>query len=121
MYFLFKLKKKKHILPIINSNFLQRIFFHRYGEYTHDSHKNEELRSKFFKYDNIEERSQDESDEGEQGGRRQISIDDSDSSLPIDDYQQEDDTHTDFHAFWKGEGNEWAIREAQGTFSILSY
>lgn len=94
--------------------------YREYGEYTHDFHKNEELRSKFFKYDNIEERSQDESDEGEQGGRRQISIDDSDSSLPIDDYQQEDDTHTDFHAFWKGEGNEWAIREAQGTFSILS-
>ncbi|XP_043795006.1 neprilysin-4-like [Apis laboriosa] len=92
--------------------------YREYGEYTHDSHKNEELRSKFFKYDNIEERSQDESDEGEQGGRRQISIDDSDSSLPIDDYQQEDDTHTDFHAFWKGEGNEWAIREAQAKIML---
>lgn len=92
--------------------------YREYGEYTHDFHKNEELRSKFFKYDNIEERSQDESDEGEQGGRRQISIDDSDSSLPIDDYQQEDDTHTDFHAFWKGEGNEWAIREAQAKIML---
>ncbi|XP_031772913.1 neprilysin-4 isoform X1 [Apis florea] len=92
--------------------------YREYGEYTHDSHKNEELRSKFFKYDNIEERSQDESDEGEQGGRHQISIDDSDSSLPIDDYQQEDDTHTDFHAFWKGEGNEWAIREAQAKIML---
>lgn len=91
------------------------IIFFRYGEHTHDARKNEELRSKFFTYDNIEERSQDESDEGEQGGRHSISVDDSDTSLPIVDDQNDDDTGTDFHAFWKGEGNAWAIREAQGT------
>ena len=87
-------------------------FFFRYGEHTRDTRKNEELRSK---YGNIEERSQDESDEGEQGGRHSISIDDTDTSLPIADDERDDDAGTDFHAFWKGEGNARAIREAQGT------
>ncbi|CAK9819864.1 Nep4 [Anthophora quadrimaculata] len=88
-----------------------------YREY--DTRKNEELRSKLFngKYDNIEERSQDESDEGEQGGRHSISIEDSDSSLPISDEQPEE-ASTDFHTFWKGEGNAWAIREAQAKIML---
>ncbi|KOC65561.1 Endothelin-converting enzyme 1 [Habropoda laboriosa] len=88
-----------------------------YREY--DTRKNEELRSKLFngKYDNIEERSQDESDEGEQGGRHSISDDDSDTSLPISDEQSED-TSTDFHTFWKGEGDARAIREAQAKIML---
>ncbi|XP_026669876.1 neprilysin-4-like isoform X3 [Ceratina calcarata] len=97
-----------------------------YREYDDDdddddecARKNEEVHSKLFngKYDDIEERSQDESDEGELGGRRLIS----DTSLPIsddddDDEQQqrlENEADTDFHTFWKGEGNARAIREAQ--------
>ncbi|XP_012170773.1 neprilysin-4 isoform X1 [Bombus terrestris] len=92
--------------------------YREYGEHTHDARKNEELRSKFFTYDNIEERSQDESDEGEQGGRHSISVDDSDTSLPIVDDQNDDYTGTDFHAFWKGEGNAWAIREAQAKIML---
>ncbi|KAK1121028.1 hypothetical protein K0M31_010810 [Melipona bicolor] len=96
-----------------NSETIQSNDYQEYGEeHTHDTRKNEELRSK---YDNIEERSQDESDEGEQGGRHSITIDDTDISLPIADDQRDDDAGTDFHAFWKGEGNARAIREAQGT------
>lgn len=95
--------------------------FFRYGERTHDTHKNEELRSKLFngKYDDIEERSQDESDEGEQGGRHSISIDDSDTNLPIADDHPNEDSDMDFHEFWKGNENAWAIREAQGTSATL--
>ena len=89
----------------------------RYEDFLHfflryDTRKNEELRAK---YDNIEEPPQDESDEGEQGGRHSISIDDTDASLPIADDDDVDDAGADFHAFWKGEGNARAIREAQGT------
>lgn len=84
-------------------------FFLRYGEeHARDTRNNEQLRAK---YDNIEEPPQDESDEGEEGGRHSISIDDTDTSLPIAD----GDAGADFHAFWKGEGNARAIREAQGT------
>lgn len=91
-----------------NSETIQSNDYQEYGEeHTHDTRKNEELRSK---YDNIEERSQDESDEG---GRHLITIDDTDISLPIADDQRDDDAGTDFHAFWKGEGNARAIREAQ--------
>ena len=88
-----------------------------YQEY--DTRKKEEPHSKFHgKYDDIEDRSQDESDEGEQGGRHSISVDDSDTGLPITDEQWKDDTSTDFHAFWKGEGNAWAIRKAQAKIML---
>ncbi|KOX71683.1 Endothelin-converting enzyme 1 [Melipona quadrifasciata] len=99
-----------------NSETIQSNDYQEYGEeHTHDTRKNEELRSK---YDNIEERSQDESDEGEQGGRHSITIDDTDISLPIADDQRDDDAGTDFHAFWKGEGNARAIREAQAKIML---
>ncbi|KAK9295302.1 hypothetical protein QLX08_010337 [Tetragonisca angustula] len=81
----------------------------------YDTRKNEELRAK---YDNIEEPPQDESDEGEQGGRHSISIDDTDASLPIADDDDVDDAGADFHAFWKGEGNARAIREAQAKIML---
>ncbi|OAD59770.1 Endothelin-converting enzyme 1 [Eufriesea mexicana] len=97
---------------------IQNNDYREYSEHTQDTRRNEELRPKFFKYDNIQERSQDESDEGEQGGRHSISVDDSDTSLPIADDQGDEDTGTDFHAFWKGEGNAWAIREAQAKIML---
>lgn len=89
--------------------------YRNYGEHPCDNHKSEEeLRSRPFngKYDDNEEQSQDESDEGEQGGRRSISIEDPDSSLPITD-EQTDEAGPNFHTFWKGEGDAWDIRDAQ--------
>ncbi|XP_076179809.1 neprilysin-4 isoform X3 [Ptiloglossa arizonensis] len=96
--------------------------YREYDEHPCDSHKTEEelrLRLSNGKYDN-EERSQDESDEGEQGGRHSISIGDSETNLPITDEQTENDAIPDFHAVWKGEGNKWDIREAQAKI-MLTY
>ncbi|XP_076284811.1 neprilysin-4 isoform X1 [Lasioglossum baleicum] len=95
--------------------------YRNYGDHSCDNHKNEEeLRSRPFngKYDDNEEQSQDESDEGEQGGRHSISIEDPDSSLPITDEQ--DETGPNFHTFWKGEGDSWDIRDAQAKI-MLTY
>ena len=97
---------------------IQNNDYREYGDHTYDTRKSEEeLRSRLSngKYDDTEERSQDESDEGEQGGRHSISVEDSDSSLPIADEQRDEEASPDFHAFWKGEGHTWAIREAQET------
>ncbi|XP_031844410.2 neprilysin-4 isoform X2 [Nomia melanderi] len=93
-----------------------------YQNYEHscDNHKNEEeLRSRLSsgKYDDNEDNSQDESDEGEQGGRHSITVEDPDSSLPIAD-EQLDDAVANFHTFWKDEGKEWDIREAQAKIMI---
>ncbi|KZC14076.1 Endothelin-converting enzyme 1 [Dufourea novaeangliae] len=96
--------------------------YRNYGEHCCDTQKSEEeLRSRLSngKYDNNEEPSQDESDEGEQGGRRSISVEDSDTSLPIADEQSDEDT-PDFHAFWKAKGDAWNIREAQAKI-MLTY
>ncbi|XP_033330133.1 neprilysin-4 isoform X1 [Megalopta genalis] len=96
--------------------------YRNYGEHSCDNHKlEEELHSRSFggKYDDNEEQSQDESDEGEQGGRRSISIDDLDSSLPISD-EQTDETEPNFDTFWKSEGNAWDIREAKAKI-MLTY
>nr|XP_031844410.1 neprilysin-4-like isoform X2 [Nomia melanderi] len=95
-----------------------------YQNYEHscDNHKNEEeLRSRLSsgKYDDNEDNSQDESDEGEQGGRHSITVEDPDSSLPIAD-EQLDDAVANFHTFWKDEGKEWDIREAQAKI-MLTY
>ncbi|XP_076639917.1 neprilysin-4 isoform X3 [Colletes latitarsis] len=106
---------------IKNNSEIQSNDYQEYDEHPDSSKTEEELRSRPSNgtYDDNEDRSQEESDEGEQGGRRSISIDDSDTSLPIADEQTEDD-NPDFHAFWKGKGNEWAIREAQAKI-MLTY
>ena len=100
---------------------IQNNDYREYGDHTYDTRKSEEeLRSRLSngKYDDTEERSQDESDEGEQGGRHSISVEDSDSSLPIADEQRDEEASPDFHAFWKGEGHTWAIREAQAKIML---
>ncbi|XP_054009657.1 neprilysin-4-like isoform X1 [Hylaeus anthracinus] len=104
--------------PEIQSNEYQE-----YDNHPCDTRRTEEeVRSRLSngKYDGNEERSQDEFDEGEQGGRHSISIDDLDTGLPITDEQIEDDASPDFHAFWKGEGNGWAIRKTQAKI-MLTY
>nr|XP_012143002.1 PREDICTED: endothelin-converting enzyme 1-like isoform X2 [Megachile rotundata] len=95
---------------------IQNNDYQEYSEHTYDTRKKEEPYSKFHgKYDDT---SQDESDEDEQGGRHSISVDDLDTDLPITDDQWGDDTNRDFHAFWKGEGNAWAIRKAQAKIML---
>lgn len=56
---------------------------------------------------------QGESDEGEQGGRPSIN---DDTWLAMDDGAS--DETSDFHAFWKGEGDPKSIREAQAKMML---